>query len=150
MAVHSIHARLMCGSTNGESLPRVFFALVFDVFNQILTNPAVLQYGKLSDIYGRKPLLLWAYFFFGLGCVVRYATTSSPHPSRRMNLMWAFIQWCYQGHVHGDSRSGNQRHWRCWYHGNKFHHHYRYGTSTKLRWIDREIIPFWFRYCPSP
>ncbi|RAL16313.1 efflux pump antibiotic resistance protein [Aspergillus homomorphus CBS 101889] len=28
------------------------------------------MYGKLSDIYGRKPLLLWAYFFFGLGCVI--------------------------------------------------------------------------------
>ncbi|KAL4783612.1 major facilitator superfamily domain-containing protein [Aspergillus varians] len=27
------------------------------------------MYGKLSDIYGRKPLLLWAYFFLALGCV---------------------------------------------------------------------------------
>ncbi|PYH93619.1 efflux pump antibiotic resistance protein [Aspergillus ellipticus CBS 707.79] len=27
-------------------------------------------YGKLSDIYGRKPLLLWAYFFFGIGCII--------------------------------------------------------------------------------
>ncbi|PYI11253.1 efflux pump antibiotic resistance protein [Aspergillus sclerotiicarbonarius CBS 121057] len=28
------------------------------------------MYGKLSDIYGRKPLLLWAYVFFGIGCVI--------------------------------------------------------------------------------
>ncbi|KAL4901996.1 hypothetical protein BDW74DRAFT_187011 [Aspergillus multicolor] len=28
------------------------------------------MYGKLSDIYGRKPLLLWSYFFLALGCVV--------------------------------------------------------------------------------
>ncbi|OJK02361.1 hypothetical protein ASPACDRAFT_58683 [Aspergillus aculeatus ATCC 16872] len=28
------------------------------------------MYGKLSDIYGRKPLLLWAYFLFGLGCII--------------------------------------------------------------------------------
>ncbi|PWY78349.1 multidrug resistance protein Fnx1 [Aspergillus heteromorphus CBS 117.55] len=28
------------------------------------------MYGKLSDIYGRKPLLLWAYFFFGIGCII--------------------------------------------------------------------------------
>ncbi|KAL3457151.1 major facilitator superfamily domain-containing protein [Aspergillus heterothallicus] len=27
-------------------------------------------YGKLSDIYGRKPLLLWSYFFLALGCVI--------------------------------------------------------------------------------
>ncbi|PWY69015.1 efflux pump antibiotic resistance protein [Aspergillus sclerotioniger CBS 115572] len=28
------------------------------------------MYGKLSDIHGRKPLLLWAYVFFGIGCVI--------------------------------------------------------------------------------
>ncbi|OJJ07326.1 hypothetical protein ASPVEDRAFT_364631 [Aspergillus versicolor CBS 583.65] len=28
------------------------------------------MYGKLSDVYGRKPLLLWSYFFLALGCVV--------------------------------------------------------------------------------
>ncbi|KAL4985335.1 major facilitator superfamily domain-containing protein [Aspergillus falconensis] len=28
------------------------------------------MYGKLSDIYGREPLLLWSYFFLALGCVV--------------------------------------------------------------------------------
>ncbi|GKZ69924.1 hypothetical protein AnigIFM50267_005159 [Aspergillus niger] len=28
------------------------------------------MYGKLSDIYGRKPLLLWAYVFFGVGCII--------------------------------------------------------------------------------
>lgn len=28
------------------------------------------MYGKLSDIYGRKALLLVAYTLFGLGCVV--------------------------------------------------------------------------------
>ncbi|RDW68701.1 uncharacterized protein DSM5745_08461 [Aspergillus mulundensis] len=28
------------------------------------------MYGKLGDIYGRKPLLLWSYFFLALGCVV--------------------------------------------------------------------------------
>ncbi|KAL2815257.1 major facilitator superfamily domain-containing protein [Aspergillus cavernicola] len=28
------------------------------------------MYGKLSDIYGRKPLLLASYFFLALGCVV--------------------------------------------------------------------------------
>ncbi|KAL4790555.1 major facilitator superfamily domain-containing protein [Aspergillus venezuelensis] len=28
------------------------------------------MYGKLSDIFGRKPLLLWSYFFLALGCVV--------------------------------------------------------------------------------
>ena len=26
-------------------------------------------YGKLSDIFGRKAALLWAYIIFGLGCV---------------------------------------------------------------------------------
>ncbi|CEL03707.1 hypothetical protein ASPCAL04853 [Aspergillus calidoustus] len=28
------------------------------------------MYGKLSDIYGRKPLLLGSYFFLALGCVI--------------------------------------------------------------------------------
>jgi hypothetical protein len=28
------------------------------------------MYGKLSDIYGRKPLLLNSYFFLALGCVI--------------------------------------------------------------------------------
>jgi hypothetical protein len=28
------------------------------------------MYGKLSDIFGRKPLLLWSYFFLALGCVI--------------------------------------------------------------------------------
>ena len=27
-------------------------------------------YGKLSDIFGRKPLLIWAYVIFGLGCML--------------------------------------------------------------------------------
>ncbi|OOQ87441.1 efflux pump antibiotic resistance protein [Penicillium brasilianum] len=28
------------------------------------------MYGKLSDIFGRKPLLLVSYFLFGLGCII--------------------------------------------------------------------------------
>lgn len=31
------------------------------------------QYGKLSDIYGRKPLLLASYFLFAVGCIIWYA-----------------------------------------------------------------------------
>ncbi|KAL4804571.1 major facilitator superfamily domain-containing protein [Aspergillus unguis] len=36
------------------------------------------MYGKLSDIYGRKPLLLWSYFFLALGCVVCGLALSMP------------------------------------------------------------------------
>lgn len=32
-----------------------------------------VQYGKLSDIYGRAPLLLASYLFLSLGCVIWYA-----------------------------------------------------------------------------
>ncbi|BDD63446.1 hypothetical protein MAP00_008333 [Monascus purpureus] len=35
-----------------------------------------VQYGKLSDIYGRKPVLLMAYFLFSVGCVIGYAAYS--------------------------------------------------------------------------
>lgn len=31
-----------------------------------------VQYGKLSDIYGRKRLLLVSYFLFAVGCILRY------------------------------------------------------------------------------
>ncbi|KAH8429259.1 uncharacterized protein LDX57_006926 [Aspergillus melleus] len=33
-----------------------------------------LQYGKLSDIYGRKPLLLVAYALFAAGCLISWVT----------------------------------------------------------------------------
>lgn len=30
-----------------------------------------IKYGKLSDVFGRKPLLLVSYFLFGVGCIIR-------------------------------------------------------------------------------
>lgn len=41
-----------------------------------------VKYGKISNIFGRKPVLLTAYLIFGLGSIISYVKSASklvPH-----------------------------------------------------------------------
>jgi MFS family permease len=44
------------------------------------------QYGKLSDIYGRKAMLMTAYTIFGLGCAMWYVSGAAVQHSRTCQI----------------------------------------------------------------
>lgn len=64
MAVDGFHARHVCDTAAGECI-----TLHDRQHNQ--TSNCLLQYGKMSEIYGRKSMLSVSYILFIVGLFVR-------------------------------------------------------------------------------
>lgn len=70
-------------------------------------------YGKLSDIFGRKACLLFAYSVFGIGCLACGL-------ARDINELIA-ARVCHKqnqfspARLHTNDKIGLSRHWRWWY-----------------------------------
>ncbi|RDW63810.1 hypothetical protein BP6252_11355 [Coleophoma cylindrospora] len=89
---------IICVLLLGEFIANIDSTLIFAVSGEIASGMGRLQdaswlstaytlgvcalqpvYGKLSDIFGRKPLLLIAYLIFALGCIICGVGTNMSH-----------------------------------------------------------------------
>ncbi|RDW59240.1 hypothetical protein BP5796_12164 [Coleophoma crateriformis] len=89
---------IICVLLLGEFIANIDATLIFAVSGEIASGMGRLQdaswlstaytlgvcalqpvYGKLSDIFGRKPLLLIAYLIFALGCIICGVGTNMSH-----------------------------------------------------------------------